>query len=169
MSRFRGEKCKYQPFNKLLNYHFCQTDSPIVSTGDQIIINLHSISELTCEADANPKPDNFITWSRDGFDLSAHQMEYSEGKAVLRILNVTKADGGLYTCSADNGIVPAFTKNIQVVVQCKCHFIYVAPQQSWHFYGFFLFKKQSCNVFLFINAKLFQHGVSNSSLSLHLH
>ncbi|XP_033641299.1 nephrin-like [Asterias rubens] len=91
--------------------------SPIISTGDQIVINRHSISELVCEADANPKPDSFITWTRDGFDLSAHQMEYSEGKALLRILNVSKADGGLYTCSADNGIAPAFTKNIQVVVQ----------------------------------------------------
>ena len=78
-----------------------------------------------CEADANPKPDSFITWTRDGFDLSAHQMEYSEGKALLRILNVSKADGGLYTCSADNGIAPAFTKNIQVVVQCKYLLLFV--------------------------------------------
>ncbi|XP_022110423.1 nephrin-like [Acanthaster planci] len=91
--------------------------SPIITTGDQIVINLFSISELACEADASPKPQGFISWSRDGFDLSHHQVEYSEGRGILRILNVSKADGGLYTCTANNGIAPAITKNIQVVVQ----------------------------------------------------
>lgn len=88
-----------------------------VTTGEAITITLNTPGELACEADANPKPDDFITWSRPGFDLSAYTHEYRDGRGIMRIDNVTKAVSGMYLCSADNGIPPVHTKNIQVIIQ----------------------------------------------------
>ncbi|XP_071511631.1 nephrin-like [Diadema antillarum] len=88
-----------------------------VTTGEAVTITLNTPGELVCEADANPKPANFIRWERPGFDLSEFVHEYVDGRGVMRIDNVTKAVSGMYTCLADNGIPPPDSKNIQVIIQ----------------------------------------------------
>ena len=109
--------------NDSYHVHFF-SDSPVITTGDTVTVTLYASSEITCEADANPKPDNFVTWIREGFDMSRFTKEYTEGKAVLKMPNVSLADAGLYTCQASNGIEPVAKKDIQVVVHCKLHWSY---------------------------------------------
>ncbi|XP_063959504.1 nephrin-like [Lytechinus pictus] len=88
-----------------------------VTTGEAITITLNTPGELACEADANPKPAGYITWTRPGFDLTGYAHEYVDGRGIMRVDNVTKAVSGMYLCHADNGIPPADTKNIQVIIQ----------------------------------------------------
>ena len=38
---------------------------------------------------------------------------------LLTIHDVTRAHAGLYHCTADNGIAPAATVDVQLVVQCE--------------------------------------------------
>lgn len=39
---------------------------------------------------------------------------------LLTIHDVTRAHAGLYQCTADNGIAPPATAEVQLVVQCEC-------------------------------------------------
>ncbi|XP_072048822.1 nephrin-like [Amphiura filiformis] len=93
--------------------------APTISTTATITVTLYAVGEIVCEADAHPKPDNFLTWTRQGFDLSGFEHEYTEGKKIMRILNVSLADAGLYTCNANNGIEPSAKKDVQIIVQFK--------------------------------------------------
>lgn len=92
-----------------------------MTTGEAITITLNTPGELVCEADANPKPAGYITWTRPGFDLTGNAHEYVDGRGIMRVDNVTKAVSGMYLCHADNGIPPADTKNIQVIIQCELY------------------------------------------------
>lgn len=39
---------------------------------------------------------------------------------LLTIHNVTRAHAGLYQCTADNGMAPPASAEVQLVVQCEC-------------------------------------------------
>ena len=62
---------------------------------------------LNCSADGKPEPN--ITWTR-----------VSDSTVVTMPLNITRVgDGGNYTCTADNGVGKALTKEVFVDVQCE--------------------------------------------------
>ncbi|CAH1266495.1 CHL1 [Branchiostoma lanceolatum] len=66
---------------------------------------------LTCHGGGNPAPT--YTWTRDSGSLPARAVvDGSEG--TLTLVDVTDADSGVYTCTADNGFGTA-TMNITVV------------------------------------------------------
>ncbi|XP_033125255.1 nephrin-like [Anneissia japonica] len=92
---------------------------PRITTGEHIIVNLGTPGQLRCEATANPKPSGFIKWSREGYDISRYQQEFINDGSVLKIPSVSKGDGGLYKCQADNGIGAATSKDVLVIVQYK--------------------------------------------------
>lgn len=100
-------------------YVFLLTDAATITTGNSITITLNTDQDLVCTADANPRPDGFVTWTREGFDISMHTALFRDGNGVLQIQNVSKSDAGMYTCHADNGIEPAAKTDINVIIQCK--------------------------------------------------
>ena len=78
----------------------------MVTSSNQAIIAPAELT-LNCSADGKPKPN--ITWTR-----------VSDSTVVTMPLNITGGkDGGNYTCTADNGVGKALTKEVFVDVQCE--------------------------------------------------
>lgn len=103
--------------------------APSITTGNSLTITLNQNQELACAANANPRPDSFITWSRQGFDISMHTVIFHNGQGILQIGNVTKSDAGMYTCHADNGIEPKTQKDINVIIRYKPEIDYSVPHK----------------------------------------
>ncbi|XP_071843219.1 nephrin-like isoform X3 [Apostichopus japonicus] len=108
-----------------LNVEYAAT----ITTGNSITITLNTDQDLVCTADANPRPDGFVTWTREGFDISMHTALFRDGNGVLQIQNVSKSDAGMYTCHADNGIEPAAKTDINVIIQYKPEIDYSVPNK----------------------------------------
>ncbi|XP_038064817.1 hemicentin-2-like [Patiria miniata] len=71
---------------------------------------------LSCSADANPMPADFITWERVGSPDSLPSV-YSDGTSTLTLRNISRAQAGWYRCSGNNGVPPvAYSKKIGVAV-----------------------------------------------------
>ncbi|XP_047738049.1 peroxidasin [Hyalella azteca] len=73
------------------------TTAPVDQT-----VTLGHVAHFTCEAQGLPEPD--VKWLRHGLVIAPSAgISIAIGGAALRVLQVQKADEGLYTCRADNG------------------------------------------------------------------
>ena len=79
---------------------------------------------IACTATGQPKPK--ITWSKVGGDLPKGRSEVM--KDALTIYQVTRNDGGIYTCKADN-ILGTATDMAQLMVFSPLRFKLRPPQE----------------------------------------
>ena len=78
----------------------------------------------TCSATGKPRPR--ITWSKARGALPSESVVTEDGS--LTLTNVTKADGGLYTCHADN-LLGRVTASEQLVVFSALKFTLKPPEK----------------------------------------
>ena len=79
---------------------------------------------ITCTATGQPQPK--ITWSKVGGDLPKGRSEVMND--ALTIYQVTRNDGGIYTCKADN-ILGTATDMAQLMVFSPLRFKLRPPQE----------------------------------------
>ncbi|XP_026225697.1 nephrin isoform X2 [Anabas testudineus] len=87
---------------------------------DPVFVNLGRTADLICVADANPIISGMFSWKWLGegeVELGEETQEDESG--LLTIRNVTRAHAGLYQCTANNGIAPPASVDVQLVVQFK--------------------------------------------------
>ncbi|XP_038062925.1 uncharacterized protein LOC119733421 [Patiria miniata] len=76
---------------------------------------------LSCGADANPKPTNFIAWEKVGSPDSLPSF-YRDGTSTLTLSNISREQAGTYRCSGDNGVPPVvYSNQVDVIVRYKPH------------------------------------------------
>ena len=67
---------------------------------------------LSCNATGNPPPN--VTWSKSGEqDNNVHL------GSLLQLRNISRAQDGLYWCTAENRAGKSVA-SVRVIVQCKC-------------------------------------------------
>ncbi|XP_045901253.1 nephrin [Micropterus dolomieu] len=87
---------------------------------DPVFVNLGETADLICVADANPIISGMFSWKLLGEEEVEMGEETQEDESgLLTIHNVTRAHAGLYQCTANNGIEPPATVDVQLVVQFK--------------------------------------------------
>ena len=69
---------------------------------------------MVCKAEGSPEP--WVEWRRDNQQVGD---VFDQSEAVLVLSGVTRTDGGLYTCLAQNAFGTDI-KSVKVVVRCKC-------------------------------------------------
>ncbi|XP_026149975.1 nephrin isoform X2 [Mastacembelus armatus] len=87
---------------------------------DPVFVNVGETADLICVADANPVTSNMFSWKWLGegeVEMGKETQEDESG--LLTIYNVTRAHAGLYQCTANNGIAPPASVDVQLVVQFK--------------------------------------------------
>ncbi|XP_038062516.1 hemicentin-1-like [Patiria miniata] len=95
---------EYRPF---FSEPMVLTPGP-VEEGDDVI--------LSCSADANPMPADFITWEKVGSPDSLASV-YSDGTSTLTLRSITKEQTGSYRCRGNNGIPPVvFSTPVDIIV-----------------------------------------------------
>nr|XP_046255480.1 nephrin isoform X2 [Scatophagus argus]XP_046255481.1 nephrin isoform X2 [Scatophagus argus] len=90
---------------------------------DPVFVNLGETADLICVADANPIISDMFSWKFLG-ESGESEMDLGEEiqqdeSSLLTIYDVTRAHAGLYQCTADNGIAPPATVDVELVVQFK--------------------------------------------------
>lgn len=58
---------------------------------------------------------------------------------LLTIHDVTRAHAGFYECTADNGIAPPATVDVQLVVQCECLIFIPGVREEENMHGNLLY------------------------------
>ena len=69
---------------------------------------------MVCEAEGSPEP--WVEWREDNQQVGDN---FGQSEAVLVLRGATSADGGLYTCLAQNAFGTDI-KSVRMVVKCKC-------------------------------------------------
>ncbi|XP_038062518.1 fibroblast growth factor receptor 3-like [Patiria miniata] len=101
------------------------TPSNHVEEGDDII--------LSCSADANPKPADFITWEKVESPGSLPSV-YSNGTSTLLLSKINREQAGTYRCRGDNGVPPVvYSSPIVVIVRSPVTPSVVDILTSWPF------------------------------------
>ena len=84
---------------------------------------LHPVFEgervfLACYVSANPQPEDFIWWEKNGTRLG--HSHYDEGRLYMN-KQINKDDAGFYKCVADNGIGEerVESQELPLIVECK--------------------------------------------------
>ncbi|KAM9352918.1 nephrin [Symphorus nematophorus] len=87
---------------------------------DPVFVNLGETADLICVADANPIISGMFSWKFLGEgEVEIGEETQEDESSLLTIHDVTRAHAGLYHCTADNGIAPPATVDVQLVVQFK--------------------------------------------------
>uniref|UniRef100_A0AAV2MDC4 Nephrin/kirre n=1 Tax=Knipowitschia caucasica TaxID=637954 RepID=A0AAV2MDC4_KNICA len=85
---------------------------------DPVYVNLGDTADLICVADANPIISEMFSWKWLGEEEVEMGEEIQQDESgLLTIHGVTRAHAGLYQCSADNGIAPPGSADVQLIVQ----------------------------------------------------
>ncbi|XP_070691959.1 nephrin [Pempheris klunzingeri] len=87
---------------------------------DPVFVNLGETADLICVADANPIISDMFSWKLLGErEVEMGEETQEEESGLLTIHDVTRAHAGLYQCTANNGIAPPATADVQLVVHFK--------------------------------------------------
>ncbi|XP_035493653.2 nephrin isoform X1 [Scophthalmus maximus] len=87
---------------------------------DPVFVSMGETADLICVADANPIISDMFSWKwmGDG-EVEMGEEAQEDESGLLTIHDVTRAHAGIYQCTADNGIAPPASVNVQLVVQFK--------------------------------------------------
>ena len=88
---------------------------------------------ISCTVTGQPPPK--ITWSKAGGSVPVDRSHVQDG--TLKIFKVTRKDGGIYICKAEN-ILDSVTDTAQLIVYSPLRFIVLPPQQVTPYTGFTL-------------------------------
>uniref|UniRef100_A0A3Q3VIY6 Uncharacterized protein n=1 Tax=Mola mola TaxID=94237 RepID=A0A3Q3VIY6_MOLML len=87
---------------------------------DPVFVNVGETADLICVADANPIIPGMFSWRFLGeVEMEMGEDTQQDESGLLTIYAVTRAHAGLYQCTANNGIAPTATADVQLVVQFK--------------------------------------------------
>ena len=85
---------------------------------------------ISCTVTGQPPPK--ITWSKAGGNVPVGRIHVQD--ATLKIFKVTRKDGGIYICKAEN-ILGSVTDTAQLIVYSPLRFIVRPPQEVTPNYG----------------------------------
>ena len=85
---------------------------------------------IACTATGQPSPR--ITWSKSAGSLPGGRIKIQGG--TMKIYSVTKKDGGIYICKAEN-ILGSVTDTAQLIVYSPLRFTVLPPQQVTPYTG----------------------------------
>ncbi|KAL8568456.1 hypothetical protein ACOMHN_065199 [Nucella lapillus] len=92
---------------------------PVVVTelsSDRVVLKEGETATLVCNVTGVPPPD--VTWyKRNSRQIDGKKERVGEEGSILVISNVTRACDDIYECYVDNGVPPAVTKAIRVIVE----------------------------------------------------
>ncbi|XP_062322635.1 nephrin-like [Osmerus eperlanus] len=87
-----------------------------------VYVDVEGTADLLCVADANPVPSGMFSWKwlgeMDG-EMDIGEEIQREETGLLTILEATRASAGRYQCTADNGIAPPASVEVELVVRFK--------------------------------------------------
>ena len=90
----------------------------------------HQKVTISCTVTGQPPPK--ITWSKAGGSVPVGRIHVQDG--TLKIFKVTRKDGGIYICKAEN-ILGSVTDTAQLIVYSPLRFIVRPPQEVTPNYG----------------------------------
>ena len=82
--------------------------------------------KVTISCTATGQPSSRITWSKAGGSLPGGRIHVQDG--TLKIFKVTRKDGGIYICKAEN-ILGSVTDTAQLIVYSPLRFRVLPPQR----------------------------------------
>ena len=106
------------------------TDSPAITNISVPAVPVVEFDYVTlsCVVDANPEPDEFVTWERDSIKVEGST--YLNGTSTLT-LNTHRGLAGYYQCIADNGIGGvAESEELPLTIHCKLLYLYLCCSKS---------------------------------------
>ncbi|KAL8598029.1 hypothetical protein ACOMHN_062627 [Nucella lapillus] len=102
-------------FNFSINVTYAAFIEDITSkvTGDE-----GGTAFFECVVEANPVTPDMISWGRGGYDMAAKTRQRVEGsKSYLTVYELSREDTGVFTCTADNGVGQAASKDAKLIVK----------------------------------------------------
>lgn len=87
----------------------------IIQTTSPVVVKQGETAILECHVEANPMPEDIVIWSREDYDMGRVRIAPG-GKSMLTVVETSKDDGGVFVCTAFNGIGEHAMEQLQLVV-----------------------------------------------------
>ena len=119
---------------------------------------------ISCTVTGQPPPK--ITWSKAGGSVPVGRIHLQDG--TLKIFQVTKKDGGIYICKAEN-ILGSATDTAQLIVYSPLRFKVRPRPQKTPYFGSTLYLPCQVDSELSTTISWLKNGVSLHSISANTH
>ena len=116
--------------NKLYSLFFVPVGPQLSLSSNRLKAEDNQKVIISCTVTGQPPPK--ITWSKAGGNVPVGRIHVQDG--TLKIFKVTRKDGGIYICKAEN-ILGSVTDTAQLIVCSALRFTVLPPQQVTPYTG----------------------------------
>lgn len=93
----------------------------IVNTSDNTVVPPGEDVTLSCSVEGKPLTEEHVRWEREDYDMDGRtETTFANGTSFLHIRNAQREDVGNFRCIADNRVANPTSRDILLIVKCKC-------------------------------------------------
>lgn len=105
----------------------CTDEATITNITKILIVGNGSDAELACTVNGNPIESYHVTWEAPDVPNDWNKRSYvsfENNTSILKLVNVTKRDMGLFYCMVNNTIGSAVNDSSRLIIERECIFYF---------------------------------------------
>lgn len=104
-----------------LPFHPPADGTTIVNVSENTVVGPGEDVTLSCSVEGKPLTEEHVRWERDDYDMAERtEATFANGTAFLHIRNAQREDVGNFRCIADNRVANPTSRDVLLIVKCKC-------------------------------------------------
>lgn len=117
--------------HKLICWPLVSDGTTIVNTSENTLVGPGEDVTLSCSVEGKPLTEEHVRWEREDYDMEERtETTFANGTSFLHIRSAQREDVGNFRCIADNRVANPTSRDILLIVKCKCRETVFVPENA---------------------------------------